>query len=192
MSNHGIASRGVLLDYYSWKCAKGEHYDPLTSHAIHLDELLAVAKHQNVYFESGDILLIRSGYTHAYYKYEKDDPSRLDEAGSLHPCLAGVAQTEEMKTWLHDKYVPIVTRMRSTMLTLCKLLQCSGWRRTGLGMLATRRMGVGRPIIKLLLLLPSLTLWLNQHEFLLGSWGVLIGEMFDLEVSHKFDHHACS
>jgi len=53
-------------------------------------------------------------------------------------------------------------------------------------------MGVGRPIIKLLLLLPSLTLWLNQHEFLLGSWGVVIGEMFDLEVSHEFDHHAYS
>ena len=141
----------MLLDYYCWKCGKGESYDPLTSHAIHLDELLAVAKHQNVDFEPGDILLVRSGYTAAYYKYEKEDPSRLDEAGSLHPCLAGVAQTEEMKTWLHDKYGLLSLIYRLIILTHCQLLQCSGWRRTGLGMLATRRMGSGRRLIRLLL-----------------------------------------
>lgn len=74
----------------------------MTSHAIQLDELLAVAKDQKVEFQPGDILLIRSGYTSAYYKYEVSDPSRLDEAGTATPSLAGVAQTEEMKTWLHD------------------------------------------------------------------------------------------
>ncbi|KAH0287576.1 hypothetical protein M436DRAFT_35268 [Aureobasidium namibiae CBS 147.97] len=145
VSDHGIAGRGVLLDYYSWKCAKGEHYDPLTSHPIHLDELLAVAKHQHVDFEPGDILLIRRGYTHAYYKYEKDDPSRLDEAGSVHPCLAGVAQTEEMKTWLHDNYFSAVAG------------DAPAWECWPPGEWAL-------------------------HEFLLGSWGVLIGEMFDLEA----------
>lgn len=84
---------------------KGETYDPFTSHAIHLDELLEVAKHQRTTFQQGDILLIRSGYTAAYYEYEKSNPRRLDEAGSLKPNLAGVAQTEEMKTWLHDSWV---------------------------------------------------------------------------------------
>ena len=93
----------MLLDYYGWKLSKGESYDPLTSHSIHLEELLAVAKHQGVKFEVGDILLIRSGYTDTYYKFAAADPARLDDAGSLHPCLAGVAQTEEMKAWLHDK-----------------------------------------------------------------------------------------
>src|SRR4051812_40632937 len=98
ISNHGIVGRGVLLDYYGWKVKKGERYDPFTSHAIHLDELLAVIKDQDVTIKRGDILLIRSGYTASYYDYEKTDPRRLDEAGSLRPCLAGVAQTEEMKT----------------------------------------------------------------------------------------------
>jgi hypothetical protein len=105
VSNHGIFGRGVLLDYYGWKIEKGEIYDPFTSHAIHLDELLAVAKHQRTTFQQGDILLIRSGYTAAYYEYERSDPRKLDEAGSLKPNLAGVAQTEEMKTWLHDSSV---------------------------------------------------------------------------------------
>jgi hypothetical protein len=102
ISNHGIVGRGVLLDYYGWKLRKGESYDPFTSHPIHLDELLAVAESQGVAFERGDILLIRSGYTCAYYEYERTNPEKLEKAGSLKPCLAGVAQTEEMKTWLHD------------------------------------------------------------------------------------------
>ena len=98
----------MLLDYYSWCQQTGKPYDPFTSHAIQLEDLLAVAKAQNVKFQIGDILLIRSGYTAAYYEYEKSDPKKLDEAGSLHPTLAGVAQTEEMKSWLHDSYVLLV------------------------------------------------------------------------------------
>ncbi|KAI5240368.1 hypothetical protein E4T42_08414 [Aureobasidium subglaciale] len=148
VSNHGIVGRGILLDYYGWKMARGEAYDPLTSHAIHLDELLAVAKDQKLKFEVGDILLIRSGYTDAYYKYNQDDPARLVEAGSLHPCLAGVTQTDEMKTWLHDNYFS----------------------------------AVGGDA-------PAWECWPPEqwalHEFLLGSWGVLIGEMFDLEALAK-------
>ena len=102
ISDHGVVGRGVLIDYYSWKLKRGEEYDPLSSHGIHVDELLAVAKDQNVEFQTGDILLIRSGYIDAYYKYEKTDPQRLEESGTAKPKLAGVAQTEEMKTWLHD------------------------------------------------------------------------------------------
>jgi hypothetical protein len=102
ISKHGIAGRGVLLDYYGWRLKQGKPYDPFTSHAIQLEELLEVAKIQRVRFQTGDVLLVRSGYTAAYYDYEKSDPAKLETAGSLKPCLAGVAQTEEMKTWLHD------------------------------------------------------------------------------------------
>ncbi|KAH8762363.1 hypothetical protein BGZ57DRAFT_943859 [Hyaloscypha finlandica] len=148
VSNHGIVGRGVLLDYYSWCRQTGKPYDPFTSHAIQLEDLLAVAKAQNVKFQIGDILLIRSGYTAAYYEYEKSDPKKLDEAGSLHPTLAGVAQTEEMKSWLHDSYFAAVAGDA-----------------------------------------PAWECWPPKqwalHEFLLGSWGVLIGEMFDLEALAK-------
>lgn len=51
--------------------------------------------------------MIRSGYTATYYEYEEKDPKRLDEAGTAHPHLAGVAQTEEMKRWLHDSWVSL-------------------------------------------------------------------------------------
>ncbi|KAF5646991.1 cyclase [Fusarium tjaetaba] len=94
-SDHGVVGRGVLLDYYRWKAeVKNEPYDAFTSHAIHLDELKAVAAYQNVEFQVGDILLVRSGYTATYYKYEKSAPERLVEAGTHKPNLTGLAQTE--------------------------------------------------------------------------------------------------
>ncbi|KAI9152265.1 hypothetical protein HJFPF1_09494 [Paramyrothecium foliicola] len=145
LSNHGIVGRGILLDYYGWKVRKGEPYDPLTSHPIHLEELLQVANDQKVEFQQGDILLIRSGYTSAYYEYQRSDPGRLDEAGTNTPNLAGVAQTEEMKTWLHDSYF-------SAVAGDAPAFEC--W--------------------------PPKEWYL--HEFLLGLWGVPIGEMFDLEA----------
>ncbi|KAH8666754.1 hypothetical protein BX600DRAFT_397622 [Xylariales sp. PMI_506] len=149
ISNHGIVGRGVLLDYYAWKLKKGEPYDPLTSHAIQLDELLAVAKDQNIAFERGDILIIRSGYTSAYYEHEKTDPARLEASGVPMPSLAGVAQTEEIRTWLHDSYFSAVAGDAPAW-------EC--W--------------------------PPPKEW-QLHEFLLGLWGIPIGEMFDLEALAK-------
>ncbi|KAG9254757.1 putative cyclase-domain-containing protein [Emericellopsis atlantica] len=108
ISNHGIVGRGVLLDYYSWKKQRGEEYDPFTSHEIHLDELLQVARQQRVTFEPGDILIIRSGYISKYHEIERRNPAKLEELGSASPRLAGVAPTEEIKTWLHDSYFSAV------------------------------------------------------------------------------------
>ncbi|RGP78257.1 hypothetical protein FLONG3_3572 [Fusarium longipes] len=108
-SEHGIVGRGVLLDYHRWKTeVRKEPYDAFTSHAIHLEDLEAVASYQNVEFQCGDILLVRSGYTATYYEYEKSAPERLAEAGTHKPNLAGLAQTEEIKTWLHDRYFSAV------------------------------------------------------------------------------------
>lgn len=104
VSKHGIVGRGVLLDVYSWAQKNGEFYDPLASPEITLNDLKEVAKNEGVKFEVGDILLVRSGYTAWCHELEKDSPDRLLEAGVESPTLAGVEPSEEMKTWLHDKY----------------------------------------------------------------------------------------
>ena len=103
ISNHGIVGRGVLLDYYSWKQGRGEEYDPFTSHEIDLDELLQVATAQSVTFEPGDILIIRSGYISKYHDIESTNPAKLEELATASPQFSGVAPTEEIKTWLHDR-----------------------------------------------------------------------------------------
>ncbi len=107
MASHGVVGRGVLLDYYSWSQNQGKPYDPLTTHRISVQSLKDVAKSENVKFEIGDILLVRSGYTARYHELEKQNPQKLVDAGCEIPTLAGLEQTEEMKTFLHDTYVPI-------------------------------------------------------------------------------------
>lgn len=102
LADHGIVGRGVLLDYYRYAQEVGKCYDPFSSHAISLRELLACAKFQHTEFHVGDILLIRSGYTARYYELKHMDPCRLKEAGCLEPQFVGIEQSEEMKTWLHD------------------------------------------------------------------------------------------
>ena len=42
-AEHGIAGRGVLLDYRHYALTHNKPYDPYTSHAITLDDLKACA-----------------------------------------------------------------------------------------------------------------------------------------------------
>jgi hypothetical protein len=149
ISDHGIVGRGVLLDYYSWALENDNKYDPLTSHAISVTDLEAVAAAQGVAFEVGDILLVRSGYITRYHELERKDPQRLKEAGVETPNLAGVEQSEEMKEWLHDHCFAAVA-----------------------GDAPAFEVWPGDPDWKF-------------HEYLLALWGVLIGEMFDLEALAK-------
>ncbi|EFW98844.1 hypothetical protein CMQ_4696 [Grosmannia clavigera kw1407] len=107
IAQHGIAGRGILLDYYSWIKKQGRAFDPVAAQPIPLADLKAVAKAQNVEFRQGDILLIRSGYISRYYELEKEDPALLTER-SKEPCFSGVEQSEEMKEFLHDTYFAAV------------------------------------------------------------------------------------
>ncbi|KAI1081668.1 hypothetical protein F5B20DRAFT_569615 [Whalleya microplaca] len=107
ISQHGIAGRGVLLDYHSWAKKQGRVYDPATTHSITIEDLHAIAKAQNITFRIGDILLIRSGYIPRYYELQRDDPAKLEDLAH-HPSFAGVEQSDQMKTFLHDTYFSAV------------------------------------------------------------------------------------
>ncbi|OAA59734.1 hypothetical protein SPI_05932 [Niveomyces insectorum RCEF 264] len=144
ISKHGIAGRGVLLDYYGWAKKQGRPYDPTTQHAITVKDLQDVAKAQNVEFRVGDILFIRSGYVSRYHELEKENPAKLEDLAD-NPAFAGVEQSEEMKTFLHDQYFAAVAGDAPAFEV---------W--------------------------PRKTEW-YLHEYLLGLWGCLIGEMIFLE-----------
>ncbi len=101
ISQHGIAGRGVLLDYYAWAQKNGRTYDPTEQHAMTAAELKEVAKAQNVEFRPGDLLFIRGGYIKRYHELETENPKKLEELAE-NPTFAGVEQTEEMKAFLHD------------------------------------------------------------------------------------------
>ncbi|CAK7204040.1 hypothetical protein SEUCBS139899_006791 [Sporothrix eucalyptigena] len=148
ISQHGIAGRGVLLDYYAWAHKNGKVYDPTSAHAMTAADLQAVAEDQGVTFKTGDILFIRGGYIKRYHELEKENSARLTELAH-EPEFAGVEQTDAMKTFLHDNYFAAVAGDA-----------------------------------------PAFEVWPRQteyylHEFLLGLWGCIIGEMIDLEQLSK-------
>ncbi|KIX98790.1 uncharacterized protein Z520_05251 [Fonsecaea multimorphosa CBS 102226] len=104
-AQHGIAGRGVLLDYYGY-C--GATYDPLSTHRIPLTELQACAASQNVTFQPGDILLVRSGFVTKYNSLSDSERAKLGTQSFAEHAFAGVEATEGMLDFLHDNYFAAV------------------------------------------------------------------------------------
>ena len=99
-ARRGIVGRGVLLDWRSYALRKGIQYSPFESHGIPLSELLEVAAEQNVTFQTGDILLIRSGWTEEYLRLT--DEQKLDLAKREVRAFVGVKGDREMIKWHWD------------------------------------------------------------------------------------------
>lgn len=132
LANHGICGRGVLLDVfeylshhgtdhvkrddYKWSSwpqyGGGKGYDPRTGFRITVADLIATAKHQNVQFRRGDILLIRSGFTARYYSLSPTEraewSSPTPKNGGEGMEFAGVEQGEEMKEWMWNNHFAAV------------------------------------------------------------------------------------
>lgn len=132
LAQHGICGRGVLLDVfeylshhgtgdvqrddYTWShwpsYGGGKAYDPRTGFRITVADLLATAKHQNVTFRRGDILLVRSGFTARYYSLSPSeraawsDPQPKSNTPGME--FAGVEQSEEMKAFLWNNHFAAV------------------------------------------------------------------------------------
>jgi hypothetical protein len=117
-AEHGIAGRGVLLDYYSYAQKIGIQYNPYEYHAITYDDLDKCGKDQGIdirpaseggHIQIGDMLMIRSGFVAAYHSKTADERT----AAALRPHVAGVndkqrwagiMQEDKVLDWLHDCY----------------------------------------------------------------------------------------
>lgn len=102
-ARHGIVGRGILLDVHSW-AQTHKPYDPFTQHPITAADLRACAEAQGIAFETGDVILIRTGWLERYNALtteEKKDRSKWDV---LKHQYAGLEATEDMKDFLHDSY----------------------------------------------------------------------------------------
>ncbi|KAL3424566.1 hypothetical protein PVAG01_03846 [Phlyctema vagabunda] len=158
-AQHGIAGRGILLDYWGYVKEKGIVYDPYDHYEISYAELKACGKAQGIDIrpaadggdiQVGDMLFVRSGFVSTYYTKTPDARA----AAALRPHAigkddgqrwAGVKQEEAMLDWLHDCYFAAVAGDA-----------------------------------------PAFEAWPSQqeymlHEYILALWGMPLGEMFDLE-----------
>lgn len=86
-----------MLDWYSYAIKNNLSHAPFKNQQIPLEQLLEVARQENVSFRKGDILLIRTGWTHAYYKLSAEEQEKLggrDDRASI-----GVEATERSIRW---------------------------------------------------------------------------------------------
>lgn len=116
-AEHGIAARGILLDYRSWAKSQGINYDPYDGHAISLDALKKCGQAQGIDIRPesqggdikvGDILLIRSGFVERYHELSPEKRNELAKRDGENIIFAGVKQEEAMIDWLHDCYFAAV------------------------------------------------------------------------------------
>lgn len=158
-AEHGIAGRGVLLDFRGYAEKKGIRYDAYEYYKITYDQLYACGKDQGIDIrptaqggdiKPGDMLFVRMGWKQAYDSMAPE--KRHEMATRPHQRgpdsklrYAGIAQEEQILDWLHDCYFAAVAGDA-----------------------------------------PSFEAWplkepFSLHEHILALWGMPLGEMLDLE-----------
>ncbi|KAF5550120.1 hypothetical protein FPHYL_9442 [Fusarium phyllophilum] len=93
-----IAGRGVLIDYASYAEEKGIVFHAFDGNRITVEDLEACAAHQNVEFQPGDILIVRTGATEVVDNMNPADLGKMAAAK-----LTGLHGCEETARWLWNK-----------------------------------------------------------------------------------------
>lgn len=101
-ARRGIAGRAVLIDYVRWAERNGVKYNPGSRHEITVAELEAAAKEQNVQFQVGDILIVRSGWVAWYLGLDAAGREKL--ATNVPYQAIGMAQSDETLRFLWDNH----------------------------------------------------------------------------------------
>ncbi|GIW13763.1 MAG: cyclase [Tepidiforma sp.] len=143
-ARRGIAGRAVLLDIGRFLADRGEPIDFLSDRRFSVDELEACREAQQVRIETGDVLLLRTGWTEWYEGL--DERARAGLANMATFRAPGIAAGERMAEYLWN-------------LHICAIASD----------------------------LPSVEAWPPRrehggflHEWLLGMFGIAIGELWDL------------
>jgi kynurenine formamidase len=101
-----FVGRGLLLDAYGYRKAKGLPVNPLERDVFTLDELKAALDHQGAALKPGTILLVRTGWMESYEKLSAEE--RLAAAPMDKLQNAGVEATREIVAWLWNNQVAAI------------------------------------------------------------------------------------
>ncbi|MEO8457960.1 MAG: cyclase family protein [Chloroflexota bacterium] len=104
MARRGIAGRGVLLDVGRFLEAQGRPLDYATAAPITVADLEACREAQDVAMETGDVLLIRTGWLH-WYRNATTPEQRTHMANRANLQAPGLSASEEMAAWLWDNHL---------------------------------------------------------------------------------------
>jgi kynurenine formamidase len=106
VDNGGIVGRGILLDYVRWRAETGQKPAKVDARTgITVDELDKVAAFQNLTFKTGDILIIRTGFT----VWHDSTPSGERNAALDKGDFIGVEADMKSVRWLWNHHFAAVT-----------------------------------------------------------------------------------
>ncbi len=104
-AKRGIAGRGVLADVGRWREAQGRPLQPNASDPIEPEDLTSTLEAQGTTVETGDVLLVRTGWMSWYRSL--DEAGRLDYNAAGHP-FCGLRPGESMWKLLWNLHISAV------------------------------------------------------------------------------------
>ncbi|KAL6711720.1 hypothetical protein ACN47E_004654 [Coniothyrium glycines] len=173
----GITARGVILDYPRYLVRKGlPEVNALGANSISRDVLAEMLAETGVQTREGDVLLLRTGFTRDYAKLSDTDRKAIATAP---PTFLGVESSSAAAQWIWENgFVAVAGDAPSfEMSPLVGEHNKPGgiWK----GHAWEDDMQGGGLL----------------HQWLLAGWGIMIGEMWDLEelceVSEKLGRATC-
>ncbi|KAH8726437.1 putative cyclase-domain-containing protein [Phaeosphaeriaceae sp. PMI808] len=159
----GITTRGIILDYPRYLEKKGKpKVDALSASHINADTLKDMLKETHIQTREGDLLLLRTGFTRDYNALNTSDRKAL---ATKPPAFLGVQSTKDVMQWIWDSGFAAVAG-DAPSFEMSPLIGAHNepggiWK----GEAWEDEMQGGGLL----------------HQWLLGGWGLMIGEMWDLE-----------
>ncbi|MGH9836270.1 MAG: cyclase family protein [Blastocatellia bacterium] len=101
-ARRGIAGRGVLIDFKRFAAAQGIVFNPGERYGITPEQLQAAADWQGLRFQTGDILLLRTGWIEWYCGLSEEQRTQIAQPGALQ--IAGLEQGEDSLRFLWDNH----------------------------------------------------------------------------------------
>jgi hypothetical protein len=101
-ARRGVAGRGVLIDFPRFAAAHGITYTLGARFGITPGQLRTAADWQGVSFQTGDILLLRTGWIEWYSSLNKEQRTQLAQPGGL--TAGGLEQSEDSLRFLWDNH----------------------------------------------------------------------------------------
>ncbi|KAK9458601.1 uncharacterized protein V1516DRAFT_682134 [Lipomyces oligophaga] len=152
LAKHPFASRGVLVDWYDWKCSLGQAdtIDPFSRYEIPIEEIKEVLEYQKVTLRQGDILLLRTGFFAKYFALSREEKIKV---ASQPPSYIGIPSNKATLEYFWPLKLAAVATDTIALEAWPKkpASENDGWN-------------------------------FLLHEIFLAGWGMPIGELFDLEL----------
>jgi Putative cyclase len=101
-ARRGIAGRGVLVDFKRFADHSGIPFTPGDRYGITAEQLQAAADWQGIQFQTGDILVMRTGWIEWYNSLTEEQRTQLAQPGALR--IGGLEQCEDSLRFLWNNH----------------------------------------------------------------------------------------